>query len=673
MIHLVGVSKGYGRKTLFSGIDLHLGPGDRVGIVGANGSGKTTLFRLIVGEESPDSGTLTCRKDCRIGYLRQEITPRRGGELLPHVTRAVRGLGALADEREALGRALAERGERSDSEAQALAGRLAGVEERFAHAGGYTIESEAQEVLGGLGFTNEDFGRPLSAFSGGWQMRIELAKLLLDRPDALLLDEPTNHLDIPSMQWFEQYILGFQGTLVLVAHDREFLNRTVNRIVEARPGGTRTYPGNYDRYVSMRDQDAALQERRYLEQQARVREIQDFIDRNRSRKDRARQVQSRIKVLEGMERLERPSTRRGIRFRFPQPERSGRDVIMLAHAAKRYGPRTVFSNLDLTVYRGEKVALVGVNGAGKSTLLRVLAGVLPLEEGTRTLGVNVRLDYYAQHQLDALTPERTVLQEVDAVADIETAPQIRGLLGAFLFSDEDVEKRVAVLSGGEKSRLALARMLLRPVSLLLLDEPTNHLDIESREVLEEALRQYEGTLIFTSHDRRFIDALATKVILVADGQLTHYPGNYSDFEWKRQQESAAAAPSKAAAQVATGGSRPDAGAARTAAPRSREADKQRRREEAQRRQAQAATLRPLRTEIADIEKAIEGIEAEVATLAARMADPAFYRNRDDVVRATRRNDDLRKQLAAHYERWSTLTDALQAATGASDGEAGSAE
>jgi ATP-binding cassette subfamily F protein 3 len=665
VLHLVDVAKGFGKKTLFQNASLHISQGDRIGLVGPNGSGKTTIFRLITGEASPDTGEVTTRKGLRIGYLAQEVAPGREGRLLRTVTDGVRGLGALRREREVLLAELHDRREHgADDEAtHALAARLAALDERFEHAGGYEVEGEARAVLAGLGFGADDLERPLGTFSGGWQVRAELARLLLDRPDLLLLDEPTNHLDLESMQWFESYLAQFGGAFVVVSHDREFLNRVVSKIVEVRPDGMKAFPGDYDTYRRMKADEIVLAEKRFKEQQARIREIQDFIDRNRVRKDRASQVQSRMKMLAGIERLEAPRAEGGIAFRFPSPPRSGRIVLTLEGLVQRYGANTVFDGLELTLYQGERIAMVGPNGAGKSTLLKVLAGRLAPTDGRRTLGTNVTIDYYAQHQLEALETRNTVLGEISRIADVATGPMLRGVLGAFRFSGEDVDKTVGVLSGGEKARLALAKMLLRPANLLLMDEPTNHLDITSREVLEEALRQYDGTLVITSHDRRFIDAVATKVIEVhpgARGVIT-YPGNYSEYVWKKAREGATAAPPTGSA----------AAAATDATPRQRDLERERKRREAEQRAKVSRLLAPLRERLAKVESAVEKGEARQQQLTARLADPTLYLDAEAARAAAAEHDTVArrlKELYAHWEEVQLQLEEAEAALAAASGQ-----
>ena len=655
MLHLIDVSKNFGKRTLFRHASLHIAPGDRLGLVGPNGSGKTTLFRLLLGQSEPEEGEMRRRKLLHMGYLSQEIETQREGRVLRTVVDGVRDFGTLRRERKAL---LVELEACAGDELRSakLAGRLAEIDERFEQVGGYALEGEARAVLTGLGFTEDDFERPLRTFSGGWQVRAELARLLLEKPDLLLLDEPTNHLDLESMMWFENYLAGFGGAFVLVAHDREFLNRVVSKIVEVRTDGLKLYPGDYDSFCRQKADEEVLQEKHYKEQQTKIRELQDFVDRNRVRKDKARQVQSRIKVLQSIEKIEAPHKEGSIHFEFPKPPRCGDIVMRLEDVTQRYGDNTVFEDLQLTLRRGDRIAVVGKNGAGKSTLLKLVADRLKPTAGKRVLGANVTLDHFAQHQIEELDPTETPLRTMQRIASLSAGPAVRGILGAFRFQGDDVDKTVAVLSGGEKARLALAKMLLRPASLLLLDEPTNHLDIASREVLEQALASYDGTLCITSHDRRFMDAVATKVLEVEDGVLSWYPGTYSDYQWKKAQLAADAERRRGPA------------AAQQTEPRTKRGDeRQRKRREAEKRAVVGKALRPLQQESDKLETTIEKAEARLAGLADRLADPALYQNGEKARRAVADHDKLEKRVASLFARWEKLQAQIERRKAAVDG------
>ena len=524
MISLDAVSKGYGGQELLRGMSWRIGRGERIGLVGPNGAGKTTLCRILAGVEEPDAGRVHQDTGVTVGYLPQEVT---GGEDRTVLAEALSGFDEVW---------------RLEARLESLAARMAGpdappgltdtygeVQHRFEALGGYRLEAEAKIILDGLGFGADAIHRPLAEFSGGWRMRAALARLLLLRPDLLLLDEPTNHLDLESLAWLENFLAAYEGTVVIVSHDRYFLNRMVTAIADLAGGGVTLYHGDYDHFLIEREARQALLEAQARNQAKRVAEIERFIERFRYKASKARQVQSRVKMLDRMDRIETEAAARRIHFSFPQPPRTGRLVGRLTGVHKAYGDNVVYAGMDFQVERGDRVALVGVNGAGKSTLLKMLAGALDFDAGERLLGSHVEVQYYAQHQLDALDPSRTVLEELEHAAPEAQISRLRTILGSFLFSGDAVGKKVAVLSGGEKARLALAKMLARPAALLCMDEPTNHLDLASKEVLEEALSGFTGTIVFISHDRYFINRMATQVVEVARGQLTTYLGTYDDY------------------------------------------------------------------------------------------------------------------------------------------------
>ncbi len=652
IVNLLGVAKGYGGRTLFAGVDTRVAPGDRVGLIGENGCGKTSLLDILGGFAEPDEGSVRITKGTRVGLLPQEVDPRKGGRLIDEMLGAARGLGELEERKAQLERALTRGGEDMDEdEAVRLASELGEIEERIAHRGGYDIDSEARRILAGLGFRQEDHDRPLDTFSGGWRMRFELARLLLEEPDLLLLDEPTNHLDIESMQWLEDYMQRFKGALVVISHDRRFLDRIATRIASLEECRVLEYRGGYDDYRRVRDQEIETAWKHYEAQQARIKEIEDFIARNRVRKDRAKVVQGRIRTLEKMEKLEPPRRRRSIHFRFPQPGRTGSPVVQVRSCTKRYDENVVLESVELSVLRGEKIALVGPNGSGKTTLLKILAGELGPDEGEPTWGANVTHAYYAQHQLEALSPDLTVKQEMTSIADRQTMPLVRPVLGAFLFSeDEDVDKKVRVLSGGERARLALAKLLLRPAGLLLMDEPTNHLDIESREVLEQALGQYSGTLVFVSHDREFINALATRVVEVGGGRLDSFPGNHDDYLRKKRGEEAER---EKRSRTRTSPQPQREGGGRT--------DRQKRRREAERRNVLYRKLKPLRDEMVRVERAIETREERIGAMEKDLADPETYSSGDgDRVKSLQQDHAyLKHEVEELMARWVELNDAIE--------------
>ncbi len=533
MINLNHVQKQFGSKVLFKDSSLQIGVRDRVGLIGPNGSGKTTLFKMILGEESIDGGEILTAKGVKIGYLPQEVIALRGNTVLDEVLKSQAGIRSLEDKMKVLGEELSSIDDPKEQER--LAKEYGKLQERYTVLGGYGLEAEAKRILQGLGFKERDFLRATNELSGGWLMRIALAKILLQSPDLLLLDEPTNHLDLASLIWLEEFLINYPGAMVIVSHDRVFLNHLIDRIAEIEAQKIDLYYGDYDRYLEEKEARRQILEASYTTQQKKVQQTERFIERFRAKNTKSSQVQSRIKMLEKLERIELPEERKEIRFRFPSPIRSGHKVIELKNLHKRYGETVVYQEMDLALFRGDKVALVGPNGAGKSTLLKILAGVLGFEEGEVTPGKDVTRAYFAQHQFDILKPENTVYEELSSIATDESQTELRTLLGAFLFSGDEIEKKVSVLSGGEKSRLVLAKMLLKPANFLLLDEPTSHLDIASRNVLEMALKQFQGTICLITHDRHLINQITNKVIEIDRGIPNIFPGNYDYYLYKKQQ------------------------------------------------------------------------------------------------------------------------------------------
>jgi ATP-binding cassette subfamily F protein 3 len=649
VIQLEDVSKGYGGQTLFRDVGWRIGAGERIGLVGPNGAGKTTLCRILAGTEEPDRGRVTRPRGTTIGYLPQEVAGGDdGGSVLAEVLGGFEEVWRLEREMEEVAATLAAETAYGDTGAvEALTDRYGDLQHRFEALGGYRLETEGRAILGGLGFRADEMTRPLAEFSGGWRMRAALARLLLLRPSVLLLDEPTNHLDLESLAWLEGFLADYDGAVVVVSHDRYFLNRMVTSIADLGPSGLALYPTDYDGYLVEREARRELAEAQARNQAKRVAEIERFIDRFRYQATKARQVQSRVKMLERMERVEVAEGPRRIRFAFPEPPRTGRRVASLRAVHKAYGTNVVYAGVDLDVERGERVALVGVNGAGKSTLLRMLAGVLPFDEGKRTLGAHVAVHYYAQHQLDVLDPTATVLEEVERVAPAAARTRLRTLLGAFLFTGDAVEKKVAVLSGGEKARLALAKMLVRPAALLCLDEPTNHLDLASREVLEDALAEFPGTIVFISHDRYFINRIATRVLEVSSGVLTSHPGNYDDYVAAAARLLAPPAPpsrplgEETAASLGTG-RRPAPGA-------------QRRTERGPRRERATPAVRELRRRLEEIERQIHDLEERLRGFADVLSDPELYKDGDRVRTVATERKTAEERVAWLMREWEELS------------------
>ena len=628
MINVDRVSRSFGARALFRDASLRIGARDRVALVGPNGSGKTTLLEMIMALQAPDAGTIDVNRDVVIGYLPQETDALRGKDILTEVMSAAPAMSQAGHRLEVLQREI-DGADDDPTERADLLEEFTRLQGHFEDLGGYAVEAEARRILSGLGFTDADVARQTDSLSGGWLMRVALAKLLLSGPDTLLLDEPTNHLDLESMKWLERFLRSYEGAIVLVSHDRDFMNALVTKVTEIRDSKLISYTGDYEAFVRQRELEVEQLAAAAKNQAKRIAHTEAFINRFRYKASKARQVQSRIKMLDKIERIEAPKKgRKAMKVGFPQPPRSGQVVIEMDHVDFAYGATRVYHDLGVTIERGERVALVGPNGAGKTTLLKLLAGVLTPQQGERKLGHNVALGYFAQHAIEALDPDNRVIEELQSAVPPGLTIKPRDLLGRFLFSGDDVDKPVSVLSGGERTRLALAKLLVTPVNFLCLDEPTNHLDITSRDVLEDALTEYGGTIVLITHDRHLIRSVANRIIEVKDGVPRSFLGTYDDYRWKVEQESddrPAAEPSKPRAKI----------------------DK--------------AELRRMRAAVRRVETELDRAHGELKALEAKLADPTIYvssREADDITKAHKAATKRVTQLEAEWEK---LTEILEAA------------
>jgi len=622
-----------GDRNLLGGVDWNLQPEKRLALIGPNGAGKTTFLRIICGEIEPQGGSVNKPKSYTIGYLPQEEIVAGEGSVLENALDGIPEIRKLEHRIRALQTEL-----EVDPENNTLLKKLGLLEERYRSLGGYTIEDSAKKILSGLGFEESRLHIPFFELSGGWCMRVYMARLLLQNPDLLLLDEPTNHLDIPSMEWLEQYLLSFKGSVVIVSHDRFFIDRLAHEIYELERGELTRYRGNYHFYEEQKREKIRLQQKRRDAQIAERERIGRFINTYRSDKRRAAQVQSRLRMLEKMETIELPHPPRRLDFRIQVESPSYKDVLAVENVGFRYDREWVLKECRLHISRGEKIALVGINGTGKTTLSRLIAGELKPCKGYLRLGNRVQLGFYAQHQIQALHPENTVFDEVASTAAAGLISRIRQVLGIFQFDEDDIGKSIKVLSGGEKARVSLAKILLSPVNFLIMDEPTTHLDITAREALEEALAEYDGTLMLISHDRYFLDKLVNRVIELKEGRLTEYHGNYSYYLWKRVQKPAAPE------QRTEKSENEDRG---TSSRKTRE----QKRQEAEARQEVSRERSRIQTAIGRFEKEIEETESRIKEIEAKLADAGTYRDGADVARLNRDYAWLKKHVETLYESW----------------------
>jgi ATP-binding cassette, subfamily F, member 3 len=678
MIQLSGAGKRFGHKLLYENVDWLITANDHIGLVGGNGTGKSTLMKVLAGMDTLDYGSLVIAKGTSAGYLPQDGLTLSGRTVFAECMSVFDDLRAMEKELESLTHSMAEL-DHTSAEYEAVAERYTRVEHEFRTRDGYSIEAEVGRVLMGLGFTKEDWERQTDEFSGGWQMRLALAKLLLQKPNLLLLDEPTNHLDLEARNWLEEYLHDYPHAFILISHDRYFLDVTVNKIAEIWNKKFWFYTGNYDKFLAQKTQRNEQLQAAYKNQRERIEQLEVFINRFRYQATKAKQVQSRIKELERIERIEIPPEEKTIHFKFPQPKASGRIVAEFENVAKTYPPRLlrgkngasagnaaerslekeVFRNVNFMIERGDRIALVGVNGAGKSTLIKLLAGSEPLTHGKYRLGYNVQADYFAQDQYKELDANARILDDLSAVSPRSTETELRSLLGCFLFSDEEVFKKIGVLSGGERGRYALLRMLLHPANFLLLDEPTNHLDLRAKDVLLNALMEYTGTVVFVSHDRYFIDKLATRVFEIGGGKVEIFPGNYEDYLWRKEGGQHAAptledvpgastVQTYATAKKSTSETAPANGNHSTAVVALTEEPKKR---------LNPIKRKQMEDRVRELEEKISRTEAAIANLETALQN---FVSAEESQRQAQELEQHKATHAALMEEWEELSDSLQA-------------
>jgi ATP-binding cassette, subfamily F, member 3 len=635
MLTITNLSFYFGGRAIFDSANLQIKPKDKIGLIGLNGKGKSTLLRLIVGEYQPDAGSISKAGDCTVGFLNQDLLSYETDDSILSV--AMQGF-----EREVF---LEKQIEAILHEMEVnyhddLVEKLGHLQEEFEHLGGYVIQSKAEEILEGLGFKTEELHRPLKEFSGGWRMRVQLAKLLLSKPSLLLLDEPTNHLDLPSIEWVEKYIYNYEGAVVVVSHDREFLDNVCDVTVEVANAKLNYYAGNYTFYLEEKALRNEIQQNSYENQQAQIRQTERFIERFKAKATKSRQVQSRVKALGRLDRIEEVVDENAkVHFKFKFNQQSGRNVMQFEQMSKAYGNKVILKNTNAIIERGDKIALIGANGKGKSTLLRIIADTEPIE-GKRSTGHNVKFSFYAQHQLEDLHVDESILEELKWADSTKSETELRTILGCFLFNGEEVFKKIKVLSGGEKSRVALAKVLVSEANFLLLDEPTNHLDMVSVSILVQALQQYEGTYIVVSHDRHFVSQIANKIWYIEDNQIKQYPGTYDEYLWWREESAVSSSQSSvSSSQSAISSSQTSVGSSQSAV------------NNAVKSPANTNLIKKLQKEIEEIEAKVSDLEAKKANFEEKLADPTIYGDTDKLQKTSAEYEITKTDLSKMNQLW----------------------
>jgi ATP-binding cassette, subfamily F, member 3 len=644
LINITNLGLAFSRKTIFSNLNIQVEPGDRIGLVGPNGSGKTSLLKIISSEMSPDEGEVRIKSGCRVGFLPQDAGERMSGEILQSVIDSIPNRTRMAAEILEIENTLSKHHANEDDQHR-MAARLAELHHDINILEKQYPSHGAEKILEGLGFKTADLKRPVTSLSGGWKIRVALASILYQNSDVLLLDEPTNHLDMPSVHWLEQFLADYKGAIILVCHDREFLNHQIKRVISFETEGVRSYTGNYDQYMGAREEEIKGLEARARNQESQVKEAKRFIERFRTKATKARQAQSKIKLLKKIEMVETHKKARTMRFSFPDAPPSGRIVLSFQNLSKSFGENVLYKNIDLSVLKGEKVAVLGPNGYGKTTLLRMASGEIKPTGGSVSLGHNVEMSYYAQHHSEMLDPNKTVLEEVYQVVPHESVSFVRGICGAFLFSGDDVDKPVRVLSGGEKARVCLAKMLIKPGNFILMDEPTNHLDLMSSEILIEALSEFNGTLLFVSHNQSFIHRLATKVWDINDGNIIEYPGSLEEYYLHLE---SARAENEEPVPSRNQGRREEK---YVETVETKDTKKGIRKEKAEKRTFIRSKLKPFEDKVAHLEGRISDLEKREKEIGLLLSDPAIYHDKTKSVSLLDEYRHIKDELEESIMQW----------------------